>query len=204
MIISYDLNNISLLVQLYRLLYHVLNHISLLNLITIASSIEYNIAFESKRKVTTVSYIKIDFLFHSLEAHTLCNMNLYTSAGAMTIPNNPSYLHQNLDCKLIIDLNYADHIILRWIEFGPQLFQETSSCLNYIAIYKQISNSPNLVTKICSASNRTTIPITSSHLLYIHYHVHNYNHLKNFRFFYLGGEYPATDVNTIGYNIALL
>ena len=145
--------------------------------------------------MTTVSCIKIDFLFYFLEVQNFCNINLNTSVGAMTIPNNPSYVHQNLDCKITITIRNADYVILRWIKFGPQLFQDTSSCLNYIAIYNT-SNSNNLVTKICSASNRIATPVASKNSVHIRYQIHNYNHLKNFHFSYFGGEYAATDVNT--------
>lgn len=122
---------------------------------------------------------------------------MHTSAGAITIPDNPIYIHRNLDCTITINIKSIDHIILRWIEFGPYLFPEISSCQNYIAVYKGIINSTNLFSKICNSSNTTTIVVKSSHLVNIQYQIQNYNHLKNFRFFYLGGKYLVTDEITI-------
>ncbi|RDD35854.1 Cubilin, partial [Trichoplax sp. H2] len=118
----------------------------------------------------------------------VCNIKSETPTGAITVPNNPSYLHLDLDCFVTINIIDIDYIILRWVEFGPQLFDNPSLCKNYIAIYNGLINSTDLIMslKMCQEGNATTLPVKSKNLINVRYRVWDYNHLKNFRFFYIG------------------
>ncbi|EDV19947.1 uncharacterized protein TRIADDRAFT_61597 [Trichoplax adhaerens] len=114
-----------------------------------------------------------------------CNINYGTATGVVTVPNVPSLVGQNLDCKININAKLSDIINFKWMEFGSDLFSKPDSCQNFIEIYGGDMTASNLVSKKCNSKTGSSVSMNGTTAI-VHYKIKNYNTKKNFRLVYQG------------------